>query len=152
MPMQNSVGLLKHLGLHITEPRKMILQAFISEQNALTQREVKKYCGSQFDRVTIYRTLGLFIQYHIIHILPSSDNVIRYALMSDTEGNVSSDNHLHFICEGCHRTYCLKHIKTPALTLPEGFAVRHTEVVLKGTCNNCLDHHQKKHKNSYDNL
>jgi len=81
------------------------------------------------------------MKYRIIHILPSSGKVIRYALMRDAEGNGFADNHLHFICDDCDRTFCLKHIQAPSISLPEGFVVRQTEMVLKGTCGNCLNHH-----------
>ncbi len=142
----NAMWWLRNSGLHITEARKKIMEAFLTGQMALTHDDINKFCAYQFDRVTIYRTLSLFVQCNIIHALPSSDNVIRYALLVADNGAALHRHHLHFICEDCHQTICLNNLPTPSLPLPEGFAVRQTEVVLKGTCQHCLSHQKTKHE------
>lgn len=126
----------KLMGLNITAPRIAVLNAFLQSSHPLTQSQVQEYCGHFYNRVTIYRTLNLFTKCGFLHILPSADSTVRYVLNEPEEPSVQ--NHLHFICDLCHQTYCLHHLSIPPLSIPDQFQVRTTEVVLKGTCQYCL--------------
>jgi Fur family transcriptional regulator, ferric uptake regulator len=127
--------LLKDYGIYITEPRKKVLETFLMHTTALTQDDIRRHCQHSIDKVTIYRTLLLFVQMKIIHILPSTDYVVRYTLLS--KDSSSFCQHLHFICEGCNKTYCLHHLKVPELQLPAGYFATETNLVIKGLCNHC---------------
>lgn len=137
MPEINIAALLKNYGLHITDARKMMLSAFLKSTNALTQRDICHFTNTIFDRVTIYRTLEVFVEKGIIHIIPSMDTIIRYSLVR-TENNVDCyQNHLHFLCDNCGKTICLDMMPVPLISLPAGFSGKETEVIIKGTCKDC---------------
>lgn len=103
----DAVVVLKAKGLHITDARQNILATFYKKQGNFTQKDIHLLSGKVFDRVTIYRTLELFVAKGIIHIIPSMDHVMRYALIKDTEGGNCYQNHLHFLCEDCGKTFWL---------------------------------------------
>jgi Fur family ferric uptake transcriptional regulator len=129
---------LKRNKLSVTGSRKKILQLFLEQTGALAHGDIEKKAGEKFDRVTIYRTLQTFVDKGIIHTIPTADNSIRYALCKDecSEGH-HHDHHVHFICNNCHKTYCLDNVVTPDIKLPKGYAPEHTEVVVEGICKNC---------------
>lgn len=131
-------GTLKKNHLSITESRRKILQLFLEQTGALSHGDIEKRAGERFDRVTVYRTLQTFVEKGIIHTIPTADNSVRYALCKDecTEGH-HHDHHVHFICNECHKTYCLDDVVTPDIKLPRGYTAAHTEVVVEGICKNC---------------
>ena len=130
--------LLKKNRLSITTGRKKILQIFFDQPGALSHGDIEKKASEKFDRITIYRTLQTFTDKGIIHIIPTADNSIRYALCKDecTDGN-HHDHHVHFVCRKCQNTFCLDDVVTPEIKLPKGYFANHVEVVAEGICKNC---------------
>lgn len=131
-------NLLKRNNLSVTDSRKKILQLFLEQTGALAHGDIEKRAGEKFDRVTVYRTLQTFVDKGIIHTIPTADNSIRYALCKDecSEGH-HHDHHIHFVCDNCHKTYCLDDVVTPDIKLPKGYLAAHVEVVVEGVCKNC---------------
>jgi Fur family transcriptional regulator, ferric uptake regulator len=137
--MENRIeNILKQNALSVTESRRRILQLFLDQKGALAHGDIEKNAGEKFDRVTIYRTLQTFVDKGIIHSIPTADNAILYALCKDdcTQGH-HHDHHIHFICDNCHKTYCLDDVVTPEIKLPAGYSASHVEVVVEGICKDC---------------
>jgi Fur family transcriptional regulator, ferric uptake regulator len=130
--------ILRRNNLSITESRKKILNLFLNIPGALAHGDIEKKAGEKFDRVTVYRTLQTFVEKGIIHIIPTSDNSVRYALCKNncTEGN-HHDNHIHFTCLQCGATYCLEEVTIPEIRFPKGFAVNAIEIIANGICRDC---------------
>ncbi len=134
----NAGEVLKQNGLSTTESRKAILQLFLNAHGALEHAVIEKKTGEQFDRVTIYRTLQTFQKSGLIHTVPSSDSIVRYALCKEecSEGH-HHDNHVHFMCDHCGIAYCLENVTVPEVKVPKGFKVSGTDVLLNGVCKSC---------------
>jgi len=130
--------ILKRSQLSVTASREKILHLFLEEAGALAHGDIEKKAGEKFDRVTVYRTLQIFVEKGIIHTIPTADNSIRYALCKDNcaEGH-HHDHHIHFVCSNCKNTYCLDDIVTPEVKLPKGYSSSHIEVVVEGICKSC---------------
>lgn len=145
MPKQSAIemavrieSLLKRNRLSVTDSRKKILQLFLAHTGALAHGDIEKGAGEKFDRVTVYRTLQTFVDKGIIHVIPTADNSIRYALCKDDCGEGHHhDHHIHFVCTNCNKTYCLDDVVTPDIKLPRGYSAGHVEVVVEGICKNC---------------
>ncbi|MBK7432865.1 MAG: transcriptional repressor [Chitinophagaceae bacterium] len=136
--MDNITSLFKKNGLSVTDGRKKILSYFLNSEGALTHADVEKNAGEHFDRVTVYRTLQTFVDKGIIHQIPTTDNSILYALCKDDcVAGHHHDDHVHFICEECEKTICLDGVMVPQVKLPRGFKPRHSEMVVKGICDDC---------------
>ncbi len=130
--------ILKQNRLSITGSRLRILEYFLANGNALSHADIEKNTGESFDRVTVYRTLQTFVERGIIHLIPTTDNSIKYALCkNDCAPGHHHDNHVHFICDECSKTICLDDVNIPAVKLPKGFTPQHTEMVVKGVCGEC---------------
>ncbi len=130
--------ILKQNQLSITGSRVRILELFLEKEGALAHGDIEKRTGEKFDRVTVYRTLQVFLNKGIIHTIPTTDNSIRYALCKDdcVEGH-HHDNHVHFVCQQCGNTVCLDGVTIPSITLPEGFSSSQVEMVVSGICRKC---------------
>jgi Fur family transcriptional regulator, ferric uptake regulator len=131
-------NILKVNQLSVTDNRKMILELFLGSAGALSHNDIEKKVGQKFDRVTIYRTLQIFLEKGIIHNIPSADNSIHYALCRDNcSAGDHRDNHIHFVCNVCSNTICLEDVSIPAVRLPKGFTSKRIEMLVSGVCKNC---------------
>ena len=131
-------NILKGSSLSVTSSRKAILDIFLDADNALAHQDIEGL-AKQYDRVTIYRTLQTFLEKGIIHLIPTTDNIIKYALCSDkciTTGH-HHDNHVHFLCDDCGKTVCLDEITIPSVTLPKGFIKKEINMVVSCVCSSC---------------
>ena len=130
--------ILKKNRLSITDSRQKILELFLQSNGALEHADIEKKTGESFDRVTVYRTLQLFVEKGLIHLIPTTDNAIKYALCKDDcEAGHHHDNHVHFICDKCNKTICLDDVTVPQVKLPKGFTPQHAEMVVNGICEEC---------------
>ena len=130
--------ILKKNHLSVTDSRQKIMQLFLNANGALAHADIEKKTGESFDRVTVYRTLQSFVEKGIIHLIPTRDNSIKYALCKDDcEAGHHHDNHVHFICDECHKTICLDDVTVPQVKLPHGFTPQHAEMVVNGICEDC---------------
>ena len=130
--------ILKRNQLSVTGSRKKILELFLGSKGALAHGDIEKKTGEKFDRVTVYRTLQIFLEKGIIHNIPTSDNAVRYALCKNdcTEGH-HHDNHVHFVCTVCSNTTCLADVTVPLVKLPVGFKPEEYQMVVNGICKDC---------------
>lgn len=131
-------NLLKSNGLSITGARKRILELFHQSRGALAHAAIETAIQDKFDRVTVYRTLQVFLEKGILHTIPTSDNTIQYALCKDEckEGH-HHDNHIHFVCKICGNTSCLSETYIPEVKLPQGFSAHEYQMIVNGYCKDC---------------
>ena len=47
------------------------------------------------------------------------------------------DQHVHFYCERCHRTFCLTDMPIPTVSLPAGYELHDINYMAKGLCPEC---------------
>lgn len=136
--MQDVLEILKKNHLSLTGSRKEILGLFLKTNEALAHADIEKNTSAAFDRVTVYRTLQTFVENGIIHLIPTTDNSVKYALCkNDCEAGHHHDNHVHFICTSCNKTICLDDVVVPMVKLPKDFKPSHSEMVVNGTCSDC---------------
>lgn len=129
--------LLKKNQLSITDSRMQILDLFYQAPGALAHADIEKQ-AHKMDRVTIYRTLQTFEEKGIIHTIPTADNSVKYALCKhDCAEGHHHDNHVHFVCEHCHKTICLDDVHVPDVKLPKGFTPLEASMVVNGICDEC---------------
>lgn len=93
------------------------------------------------DKSSIFRVLTLFLEHDAVHAFEDGRGVLNYELCTTDGACNMTDGHLHFYCEACHHSYCLDTIKTPELTLPDGFTPHSLSFVVKGLCPHCRHSH-----------
>lgn len=130
--------LLKEHKLRTTECRIDVLDAFLDSGHALSHSDLEQQLETQYDRVTIYRTLNSFMDKGLLHKVPVDDGSTRFAICSehcDIHGH--DDEHIHFKCIVCGQTKCLEDMPVPKLNMPEGYQLTEVNFLVQGVCNKC---------------
>ena len=125
--------------MSITASRLKILDAFLQANGALAHADIEDILKNEFDRVTIYRTLQLFVEKGILHDIPIKNGATKYALCKDDCGQdgYHHDQHIHFLCSRCKTTFCLDNTHIPSINIPSGYAIQQIEVIVNGICQQC---------------
>jgi Fur family transcriptional regulator, ferric uptake regulator len=138
--MKKNLEILQRYKLRNTEIRREILSLFLDTDYALSHQYIEKKLEAKFDRVTLYRTLKAFEESGLVHRIANDKETIEYALCKDdchAENHKHSDNHAHFRCEICQKTYCLDSVGIPDFHIPMGFKAKEFQLLVNGICEKC---------------
>jgi Fur family ferric uptake transcriptional regulator len=128
--------ILKQKKLSETPFRKDVLAIFKSYENAIPLSVIENEL-TDFNRVTLYRTIKLFIEKGIIHEITLSGNETNYAICkNECSSDTHHHQHIHFKCNSCHLIFCVEIDKFPNVSLP-GYKIEHLEIQATGLCKLC---------------
>lgn len=136
--------LLKDRGLKVTRQRLVVLEAIASRpEEHLTAEEifalVKTGCPD-IGLATVYRTIQLLNELHLIDRINFDDGFVRYEMgaVSDRE---QKHRHHHLICMKCGKVISFRDDLLEELedkiTVTTGFSIVNHEVKLYGFCKEC---------------
>ena len=136
--MEESVYLhkLAHRDIKPTAIRLLVLRALMETKQAVSLTDLESKLDT-VDKSTIFRTLSLFLSRHLIHGVDDGSGSLKYAVCEDCCQCTVEDQHTHFYCERCHKTFCIRSIHVPVVQLPEGFVPNGINYVVKGLCAEC---------------
>lgn len=130
--------ILQDHALRLTDSRQQILDVFIGKGSALSHAEIETTIATQFDRVTVYRTLKTFLDKGIIHKVLDDGAGVKYALCKDhCHDSLHSHEHVHFKCNECGQTNCIEDAVIPTVNLPLGYQAMEKNLLVQGICANC---------------
>lgn len=135
--------LLREKGLKVTSQRLMVLNILSAHGDEhLTVEEIYDLAKEESPEIglaTIYRTVQVLLELHVIEKVTFDDGFARYGLNGEETG--SGHRHHHAICTQCGKVYSLE---TDLLDTLEkqvfeslGFEVTDHEVKLYGLCSAC---------------
>lgn len=135
--------LLREKGLKVTSQRLMVLNILSAHGDEhLTVEEIYDLVKEESPEIglaTIYRTVQVLLELHVIEKVTFDDGFARYELNGEETG--SGHRHHHAICTQCGKVYSLE---TDLLDTLEkqvfeslGFEVTDHEVKLYGLCSAC---------------
>ncbi len=135
--------LLWEKGLKVTSQRLMVLNILSAHGDEhLTVEEIYDLAKEESPEIglaTIYRTVQVLLELHVIEKVTFDDGFARYELNGEETG--SGHRHHHAICTQCGKVYSLE---TDLLDTLEkqvfeslGFEVTDHEVKLYGLCSAC---------------
>ena len=133
-------NLLRSNDIRHTDGRMAILLHFDGAGHALSQPDLEKALGDLYDRVTIYRTLTLFLEKGILHKVLDDSGAMKYALCPDAchdHEHAHQHDHVHFKCLRCGNTNCIEDVEVPAIVLPKGYTLTEANFLLSGICKAC---------------
>ena len=121
-------------------PQRCLIAKVLFDSNAhlnadeLHQRV--RIVDSTVGHATVYRTLKLFEEYHLVHSHKFGDGTVRY------EVSVGGDEHHdHLVCNDCGQIIEFENEQIEALQdevgRAHGFALTHHKMELYGTCPAC---------------
>lgn len=128
---------LAQFGVRNTPVRKLVYDAIARAETACSLAELEATLET-VDKSSISRNLHLFLEAGIIHQIQDDSGVAKYALSQDADGD-ALENHAHFVCLRCEKTFCLDEltIELSELALPKGFVAENFSLLLKGICPEC---------------
>jgi Fur family transcriptional regulator, ferric uptake regulator len=124
-----------------TKVRIAVLDLFMSNSYALSHAEIEQRIDTEFDRVTIYRTLKSFEEQGLIHRVIDDSGAMKYAICSPSSNcqeHRHHDQHIHFSCNKCGKTFCLDMVPVPAIQLPPNYQFEKLDLLAQGICKDCL--------------
>jgi len=135
---QQSVELLEARGIKCTANRIIVLDALLKASRPMSMKELEELIDS-LDKSSIFRCLSLMKESHLLHALDGGPEGVRYEVCHHyhAEGEEDADQHVHFHCEKCGRTFCFEDVHIPQVSIPGNYQVEHTEYTIKGICPDC---------------
>ena len=160
-------GLVRGAGLRCTTARLAVLEHLLAATGPQTHAEVSDALDHRgFDRATIYRNLTELTEAKLVTRVDLGDHVWRFEAKrhGGGDGHGHGGDHPHFVCTSCGEVSCLDDVnvaitprpgaKKPAVGEGGTSAAKAgkksaaaagrrqgvpavTEVLLKGTCENC---------------
>lgn len=130
-------NMLKQKKVRQTQTRAALLKVFFDNRFALSYNDLNKLTKGIFDKVTIYRTLATFEKKGVIHQVMDTQGIVKYSLCHADCADHHNDNHIHFKCTECDKTFCIENIQIPDFQLPNGYRAHNAEVLMTGICSNC---------------
>ena len=143
-------GLLRKAGLKVTNQRMIVLDIIASHPaEHLTAEEIydlAKVNSPEIGLATIYRTVQVLLDLHVIDKVTFDDGFTRYEL--NGEESASGHRHHHAICTGCGKVYSLESDLLDSLEAEVmeklGFLGMNHEVKLYGLCSEGRKNEEKK--------
>ena len=136
--------LLKEKGLKVTRQRILVLEDIASRpEEHLTAEEIYDLVKVSYPEIglaTVYRTIQLLNELHLIDRISFDDGFVRYEMGNASDGEKEHHHH-HLICMKCGRVISFRDDLLEELekkiTATAGFRVVDHEVKLYGYCAEC---------------
>lgn len=144
MDESTCVKMLERHGIRPTSNRIVVLKALAAAMNPSSISDLENKIVT-IDKSGIFRSLMLFREHRLVHVLEDGDGGVKYELCLSHDENEDEDMHVHFYCEQCHRLFCLHDMPVPQVDLPEGYSMTTVNYVVKGTCPQCAERCQHGH-------
>jgi Fur family ferric uptake transcriptional regulator len=136
MTHMNDEHILRNAGIRITAVRLMIWKQIRHSLTGVFSLSDLEEAMPTVDRSTLFRTLTLLSEGHLLHTVDDGSGSQKYCLCHHDDTR-QCKGHVHLSCRICHRTYCLTDTTIPPVPLPQGFQVEETEYIVKGICARC---------------
>lgn len=141
MNQEDFKELLRGKGLKVTSQRLLVLQIMAEHpgEHLTTEQifDLVRKTNPEIGLATIYRTVQVLVDLHLIDKISFDDDVARYELRSSN----AKHHHHHAICLGCGEVFSFEDdlLEKLEAAVEErlGFAVVDHEVKLYGYCRDC---------------
>ena len=128
--------LLEHHGIKPTANRIVVARTLAGALSPLSLAELERKLLT-IDKSGIFRTLTLFREQHLVHVIEGGSEGVKYELCHSHDEQYDEDQHPHFVCERCQQTFCLDTQPVPQVLLPPGFQAHSANLIIKGLCPDC---------------
>lgn len=124
-------------GVKPTANRIVVAKALAEADRPMSLTELE-YKILSIDKSGVFRALTLFREHGLVHVIEDGGDGVRYELcLSHDHHQHDDDQHAHFYCEQCHRTFCLTGTPIPSVPLPAGYQMTSINYMVKGICPDC---------------
>ena len=135
--MNHAQTILQEAGIRATANRILVMKVLEQADRTLSIREIEDRIDS-IDKSSVFRVLRLFADHHLLHEIDDGTGEVKYErCTAHCHSPLHDDQHVHFFCLRCKRTFCLNEIPIPQVDLPDGFTQQSRNFVVKGICPSC---------------
>ena len=124
--------------IHPTAMRILVLNELEKSDSAMSLNELETHF-ERADKTTLYRTLKTFQKHKLVHSIEDGTGSIKYALCEEDCQCMPAESHLHFHCNKCGLTFCMKEFNLPEVKLPVDFKPQEANFIVKGLCDKCSE-------------
>ncbi len=135
--------MLKRCSVRLTPTREAVLKVLVREKRPMSYKEVIGGLKSQYDRVTVYRTLLLLLDKKMVHRVMDMKGAWRFCAHDPGKHGCPGD-HPHFECRICGRMKCLEWDSLPHIEVEPGTIVEGKNMVVYGVCAQCANRFAKE--------
>lgn len=136
---QTIVAKLKQYRVYVTRTRIAVLKILLQQKGAVSVHHIRKV-SADLDRVSVYRSLSLFLKKGLIITLPGITGYPQY-LMSDflEQDNVGNDHsqRVYFICRRCGHAELVRQPVILSIQKPGYYEINNCNIILEGKCSGC---------------
>lgn len=140
------IGLLREKGLKVTNQRIGVLETLAAFPDThLTAEEIYEKVRQEYPEIglaTVYRTIQLLLELHLIDKISLNDGCIRYEIAKQDD-NESKHHHHHLVCLSCGNVFSFEDDLLEELEekIKEtmNFKIVDHEVKLYGYCRECAE-------------
>lgn len=136
MTAKKICDILEHAGVRPTSIRILVYQAIYEQHDTFSLGDLESLLPT-VDKSSLFRALQLFTAKHLIHSVDEGSKAVKYCVCHNHGQCNAAEEHCHFYCEQCHKTYCLNGEFSPRNNLPTGFQAWSINYVIKGLCAHC---------------
>lgn len=122
--------------IRITPNRLLVFRELLNADCPLSLSDLEEKLFPA-DKSSIFRTLSIFSDRGIVHSIEDGSGSTKYEVCPHPGECEPEEEHIHFFCESCRRTFCISSQKVPRVSLPEGFSVSGINFTVKGVCKDC---------------
>lgn len=128
-------------GVRVTAVRLLVWKTINKQTAGVFSLSDMENLLPTIDRSTLFRTLSLFSEKHLLHEIDDGSGMQKYCVChcSDKEHH---RGHIHISCVVCHETFCIQDVEIPLVAIPEGWGMEEVEYVIKGVCPKCKNKRQ----------
>lgn len=140
------INLLRERGLKVTNQRIGVLETLASQPDKhLTAEEIYDKVKQEYPEIglaTVYRTIQLLLELHLIDKISLDDGCVRYEI-ARTDSDATKHHHHHLVCLSCGNVFSfeddlLEELENKIKEKTDFRVVDH-EVKLYGYCRECAD-------------
>lgn len=137
----NYEELLQQYNIRPTAVRLLILKGIADFAAPFSLEDLYIFLDT-IDRSTVFRTLVVFEEQHLLHSFEDGSGKKKYCFhhsvsAASTGTAHNACRHVHATCRVCGRTMCVTTQEIPLVSLPEGFEVENVNYVVTGVCARC---------------
>ena len=128
---------LNRKGVKPTSNRILVAKELMKVSHPVSLADLEILLGFSMEKASIFRVLELFSAKEIVHVIEDGSRSFKYELCYNKTHHTISDQHVHFYCERCKKTYCFESEHIPLVNIPEVFYPHAINYMIKGICPKC---------------
>lgn len=117
----NIENILDVKGVKPTSNRILVLKELMNATHPVSLADLEAMLDYSVDKASIFRVLEVFSGKDVVHVIEDGSRSLKYELCHSVGHHTISDQHVHFYCEECEKTYCFENVRVPLVNIPDGF-------------------------------